>query len=101
MIDPILHRLIAAGWEFWHPRNDAGEVIAICAVRRWVPAGEDVLMFYAETDAAGVRFNPAGEAVWHRTGTVVEVAEQMLELPHPDTSTAPRLVIASPVLWTP
>ncbi|MDI5975938.1 hypothetical protein [Amycolatopsis magusensis] len=101
MSDETLHRLIAAGWEFWHPRNEAKEVIAICAIRRWVPAGEDMLMFYAEADAVGVRVNPAGEAVWHRTGTVVEVATEMLGLPHPDSPTAPRLVIASPVLWTP
>ncbi|MFI6030729.1 hypothetical protein [Amycolatopsis magusensis] len=101
MSDETLHRLIAAGWQFWHPRNDAGEVIAIGAIRRWVPAGEDMLIFCAEDDAAGVRVNPAGEAVWHRTGTVVEVANQMLELPHPDSPTAPRLAIATPILWTP
>ncbi|UJW29851.1 hypothetical protein L3Q67_32125 [Saccharothrix sp. AJ9571] len=83
MSDETLHRLIAAGREFWHPRNEAGEVVAICAIRRWAPAGEDILIFCAEGDAASVRVNPDGEAVWHRTGTVVEVANEMLELPHP------------------
>jgi hypothetical protein len=42
-----------------------------------------------------------GGTVWYREGTLAQVTDELLDLPDPDASGAPRLVKTRSLLWTP
>jgi hypothetical protein len=97
-----LANLVQAGWKFT-PTYVDGDLEQLSGVRTW-PGSDwsDGLMVLSPTDAKALRTDPAGGVVWQRTGTVTEVGEALLDLPHPDAPGAPRLVKATvPRLWTP
>lgn len=62
----------------------------------------DALRVKSETDAAAIRVDRAGGKVWERDGDTLDVLHQLVDLPAPSSSLAPRLVNGSaPQLWTP
>lgn len=103
-INPLsaLAALMHAGWKFT-PTIADGAVTQLNGVRTWSDSDwSDGLMVLSPTDAKALRTDPEGGVVWQRTGTLAEVGDALLELPHPDAPGAPRLVKGTvPHLWTP
>lgn len=102
---PELERLVElrhAGWRLTPVHGTNGEITSVLGARSWPGCWTDVIGIRYVTDAQGLRCNPAGERVWERTGSLVEVVDGLLELPVPDTGNAPSLVLGTaPTLWTP
>ncbi|QWF80870.1 hypothetical protein [Amycolatopsis sp. CA-230715] len=81
-----LQHLIERGFQFVHPRNADGEVLAVVGVR--VHDGMvDVVRLHAADEVLATRI-PAGEDIlepatvlWQATGSVQAVLEQVLSLP--------------------
>ncbi|GAA1984934.1 hypothetical protein [Amycolatopsis minnesotensis] len=81
-----LQHLIERGYQFVHPRDANGEVLAVVGVR--VHDGVvDVVRLHAENEVLATRI-PAGEDIlepttvlWKATGSVQAVLEQVLSLP--------------------
>jgi hypothetical protein len=62
----------------------------------------DMLQIRGSTDAAAVRLNPDRLPVWQSTGTMVDIIDGLIQLPHPTSPFAPRLILAkTPALWVP
>ncbi len=101
---PELRRLIdlrEAGWVFL-PGFSGGELIEVRGVRAWPDGWADGMRVRYTTDAAALRLDQDGGAVWQREGTLCEVVDDLLTLPPPSAPGAPRLVTATgPMLWTP
>lgn len=78
----------------WRPL--AGSRDLLIFIHPWPDESVDTLAIRGETDALAERTNPAGEPVWRRDGTLIDVIDELRELPPPDAATAPRLVIGVP-----
>lgn len=82
-----LNALIEKGFHFVHPRNAAGEVVAVVGVRIHHDV-VDLVRVHAEDDAIATRA-PANEAnvlmpeslLWEHQGEAADVIDQMLRLP--------------------
>jgi len=62
----------------------------------------DMLEIRALTDAVAVRLNPDRDVVWNVTGTLVDIVNGLIQLPHPSSPLAPRLVLSRvSTLWIP
>jgi hypothetical protein len=104
---PALANLIVlrdAGW-FFIPVNTAdGAPVEYDGFRPWPGGWTDGIRIWSETSALGIRTSPdePPAITWELTGTLTEVAAELLELPAPGTRTAPRLARGvAPRLWTP
>ncbi|SER92213.1 hypothetical protein [Actinokineospora terrae] len=101
---PELQHLIDvrdAGWVFSPTLDDDG-VTQIYGFRHWPGGWIDLLVIHHSTNTAAARATHDGGLVWNRTGTLVDVIDQLVDLPDPHDPLAPRLVIGRvPTLWTP
>jgi hypothetical protein len=102
---PELGRLIdlrdGGGW-FFQPVQLEGAVELLAGTRTWPEGWSDALAIRDVGDARAFRCDPAGGEVWQREGGLVEVIDELVELPGPDQPYAPRLVQArAPQLWVP
>lgn len=70
----------------------------------------DTLRFWSDRDAIGARVrahdpasldNPRVEVLWGRSGTLIEVIDELTSLPHPDSRLAPKFGRPSTNLWLP
>lgn len=87
---------------FFQPVLIDGELALVAGVRIWPGGWSDAIAIRDETDAKGLRCDPAGGVVWNREGGVTEVLDVLLELPAPHKPNAPRLVKAQgQELWVP
>jgi hypothetical protein len=85
-IEARLRDLIARGFQFVHPRDAEGELLAVVGVRAHHHV-VDVLHLRAEDDVTALRV-PGDEknilepstALWRRTGEAVEVLDALLAL---------------------
>jgi hypothetical protein len=105
---PALQRLVdirGIGWVFQLVTDDDGGVTAVkgffmhkVGMVYWA----DMLQIRNVTDAAAVRLNPERQVVWQATGTMVDIIDGLIQLPHPTSPFAPRLVLGKkPALWVP
>lgn len=108
---PDLQRLIdlkVAGWIF-QVQEDGDVITAVKGMRLWRAqrgTWADFLGINNETDSVAVRLTPNKERVWSYEGTMVGAIDRLIELPHPEATTAPRLVLGGPPvsvgrLWQP
>jgi hypothetical protein len=101
---PQLGRLLvlkARGWVF-RPVLLHDELQLVAGAFVWPGGWSDALAVRHITDARGFRCDPAGGAVWHREGGLVDVIDGLAGLPDPDEPGAPRLVLGTaPTLWVP
>jgi hypothetical protein len=103
---PELARLIdlrqSGGWVF-QPAVLDGAVELLAGHRVWLPGGwSDALVIRSQTDAKAFRCNADGGTVWSAEGTLLDVLNELIELPRPDAPGAPRLVIGRRhTLWVP
>ncbi|MBA0127515.1 hypothetical protein H0B56_18375 [Haloechinothrix sp. YIM 98757] len=82
-----LHELISRGYQFVHPTDAEGAVVAVVGVRVHDDV-VDVVKLHAENDVHAVRM-PGDEAdimapdtvLWQSTGTVHEVLDKLIALP--------------------
>ncbi|MFD9734890.1 hypothetical protein [Umezawaea sp. NPDC059074] len=81
-----------AGWTFLPRGSDPDQLDGF---RTWDDGWCDAIRVRSGSDVRAVRTNPDDHLVWIRTGTLVDVVTELLVLPVPDDSTAPRLVIGS------
>lgn len=97
-----LFDLQKAAWSFIHRHDDAG-LDQIDAFRTWPSGHLDAISVRSPTDARGLRtITDEHGIVWERAGTVCEVVREIMALPEPGDSRAPRLVLGkAPRLWTP
>jgi hypothetical protein len=63
--------------------------------RQWPQGWRDGIRIRSGTDVLAMRTNPDGEIAWERTGTLTDVATELLTLPTPCEPNAPRLIIGS------
>ena len=82
------------GWVFV-PHVTDGQVVLLTGVRMWPGGWADAVGILGAGDAQAARTDPDGGLVWRRAGTVVEVADGLLDLPPPHSPDAPRLVIGT------
>ncbi|MFI5610829.1 hypothetical protein [Amycolatopsis sp. NPDC051903] len=95
-VDAGLHALIARGYQFVHPSDADGEVLAVVGVR---VHGEvvDVFRLNAEDDALAMRM-PASEenvfapvtCLWRSAGHAARVLSALLSLPDCDAGSPAR-----------
>jgi hypothetical protein len=103
---PQLQRIIdlrAAGWRFSLVSYEG--ITQVKGIYVWhttsLPWG-DLIQIRNSDDAAAIRLNPLKELVWKHEGDMAGAIDALLELPHPDHQTAPRLAIGTlRGLWTP
>jgi hypothetical protein len=85
-----LRALVAKGFQFVHPRDSAGSVVAITGVRAHHRV-VDVVQIYGETDVDAVRI-PGDEVdilfprtvLWRNSGRASDVINSVLNLPDPE-----------------
>ncbi len=89
--DSLLHELIARGFQFLHPCDEHGEVVAVVGVRAHHDV-IDVLRLHSEDDAVATRIPGDEEDIlepsrmsWRTTGTAVHVLGELLSLPDQHT----------------
>jgi hypothetical protein len=108
--DQALHRypelgalvtLRQAAWQFrLIGDTDLEGIVATCNRQRYT----DALWIYDADTVIGLRIldEAYGGTVWKKTsGTVAEIAQELLGLPEPDDRLAPKLVKWPGTLWTP
>lgn len=85
--DSLLHELIARGFQFLHPCNGDGEVVAIVGVRAHHDV-VDVLRLHSEDEAIATRIPGDEENIlepsrmsWQSTGAAQQVLRELLALP--------------------
>ena len=104
---PELSWLIAlrdAGWHFLTPHVDeTGCPFQVEGVRPWQDGWADAIRVRSPTDTLGLRLAPGvpGGVTWQRAGTLAEVCGELLALPAPCQSAAPRLVHGSAPAFRP
>jgi hypothetical protein len=103
---PELQRLIdirELGWVFRvEPSEDLLAVKGLYLHRVGMVHWADMLEIRNLTDAAAVRLNPGRALVWKVTGTLVDIVDGLMQLPHPSSPFAPRLVLNKlNTLWVP
>lgn len=96
MTDPAITRLRElhrrGGWQWFGTESRDGEPV-LQGVRTWPNSDfADAIAVYSATDAHANRTGTEGP-VWLRSGTVVDVVDQLLELPGPHAPLTPRLVL--------
>lgn len=89
-ISDQLRELMNLGYRFVHPRNAAGQVVAVTGVRTHHDV-IDVFQLYGERDANAVRmsanevdFLSPRNTLWQSYGTAESVINELLALPDPD-----------------
>ncbi|QGK69321.1 hypothetical protein GIY23_07055 [Allosaccharopolyspora coralli] len=89
--DSLLHELIGRGFQFLHPCDEHGEVVAVVGVRAHHDV-VDVLRLHSEDDAVATRIPGDEENIlapsrmaWQSTGTAVHVLGDLLSLPDQHT----------------
>jgi hypothetical protein len=100
-VESGLRALIARGYQFVHPSDATGEVLAVVGVR---VHGDvvDVFRLHAEDDALAMRmpateknvFAP-GACLWRSAGAAIRVLTDLLALPDPESPTP------APGCWIP
>lgn len=111
MDDEVAHiqaiaRARDAGFTFLHLRDGIG-ITAIHAERHCPTGVVETITLRARTEAVAARYRTedyenAGNPLWQRIGTVLEVITELLELPAHGEPGAPVLVRrASSSLWLP
>lgn len=93
-----LRELVARGFQFVHPRDAAGHVVAVVGVRVHHNLA-DVVQLRAENDVLATRI-PAGErdvlapstVLWQHSGEACRVLDAMLELPDDFAADVPAVV---------
>jgi hypothetical protein len=80
------------GWRFL-PQEDGRDQLD--GFRPWPDGWRDGIRIRAATDALGIRTNPDHDVVWEHAGTLVDVVTELLALPTPGTTHAPRLIRGS------
>jgi hypothetical protein len=103
---PELQRLIdirELGWVFRvEPTADLLVVKGLYLHKAGMVYWADMLEIRALTDAAAVRLNPDRDVVWNVTGTLVDIVDGLIQLPHPSSPFAPRSVLSKVnTLWVP
>ncbi|ACU98733.1 hypothetical protein [Saccharomonospora viridis] len=86
-VEDVLGRLIERGYKFVHPRDAAGEIVAVVGVRVHGNV-VDVVRLDAEDEVTAIRM-PEGEqdvlspttVLWRKDGAMCEVVDALLELP--------------------
>lgn len=85
--DAWLRELVARGFQFLHPCDDSGEVMAVVGVRAH-DSVIDVVRMHSEDDVVATRMPGDEENVltpsrvtWQSTGEVCDVLEELLSLP--------------------
>ncbi|NIH77834.1 hypothetical protein [Amycolatopsis viridis] len=104
-IDDLLQDLIARGYQFVHPRDAKGAVIAVVGVRAH-DSVIDVVRLNAEDDVVATRM-PGGEedilaprtVLWRTSGAAQPVLDELLALP--DDTAAPAQPPARSGCWVP
>lgn len=104
---PELQRLIdlvdEGGWYFQTSTMD-GSVVLVQGVRTYAGGFADALQLRSPDDVGSLRGDYTGAVVWRRDGTLTDVVDGLVDLPHPLDPRAPRLALAlgsMPQLWTP
>lgn len=93
------------GWRF-QPIAEDGDLVCLIGWRHRIEA-TDALWIYDRTDCLAARLvagagGASGGIVWQHTGALESCVEELLALPRPGESVAPRLVKARAAsLWTP
>jgi hypothetical protein len=105
---PELQRLLdirGMGWTFQLVTDEAGMVTAVKGLfmyRVGLVHWADMLQIHNSADTAGVRLNPDRQPVWQMTGTMIDLIDGLIQLPHPSSPFAPRLVLGKLAsLWVP
>jgi hypothetical protein len=89
------------GWRFTAAVHH-GEVSSVHGVHVWPGGWADAIGVLSTSDTQGVRADRSGQLVWKREGCLLDVVGHLLELPAPETRTAPRLALGTaPPLWLP
>lgn len=78
-----LEQLRDAGWSFTPARDDEGELLQLNGLRTWPGGQADALRVRFTDDAAAIRFDEDGNALWTCEGTLAEVVDGLLALPPP------------------
>jgi hypothetical protein len=101
---PNLQRLIDlrhGGWTF-QPIHTSGELVMLAGWRLWPLDWSDAIAIRDLGDAKAYRCNPDGGEVWGKEGSLLDVLNELIELPEPGQPSAPTLVKGRPpTLWTP
>ncbi|MEY8043314.1 hypothetical protein [Saccharopolyspora cebuensis] len=86
-----LQALVATGFQFAHPRDDAGELVAVLGLRVHRRGTIDVLQLFAEDDAEAARVSADEHDVlsprrplWRTSGRALDVIHEMLHLGNHD-----------------
>ncbi|HEY2063931.1 hypothetical protein [Amycolatopsis sp. NBC_01480] len=94
-VEAGLRELISRGYQFVHPADAQGEVLAVVGVRAHGSV-VDVIRLNAEDDVTAARLPGTEEQVltprtwlWRTTGTAAEVFPQLLALPDDEQADAP------------
>jgi hypothetical protein len=103
---PELQKLIdirELGWVFRvEPAEDLIVVKGMYLHKVGMVHWADMLEIRALTDAVTVRLNPDRDVVWNVTGTLVDIVDGLIQLPHPSSPFAPRLILSKvSTLWVP
>jgi hypothetical protein len=90
-IYPVLRHLLDlrdGGWRFLpiEPGRDQ-----IDGFRQWSGGWRDGVRFRDAGDASGIRTDRDNRIVWEYVGTLADVVQEFLLLPHPGSRLAPRL----------
>lgn len=95
-LDRLL-RLDGLGWQWMPPPvDDEGRPLEVHGLRSWDGTGQvDGLRVRSLDDAAAIRTDSDGGILWRRDGGLVDVVDELLHLPPPDSPYAPRLVIGA------
>jgi hypothetical protein len=105
---PELRKIVdirGIGWTFQLVTGDDGGITAVKGMflhRVGLVYWADLLQIRDSTDAAAVRLNPDRLPVWQVTGTMVDAIDGLVQLPHPASPFAPRLILGTTAaLWVP
>jgi hypothetical protein len=88
---PVLCHLLDlrnGGWRFL-PMEAGREQID--GVRQWPGGWRDGIRFKDAGDALGLRLDRGYAITWEYTGSLADVVQELLLLPHPGSRLAPRL----------
>ncbi|SNR55727.1 hypothetical protein SAMN06265360_11011 [Haloechinothrix alba] len=102
-----LRRSVTAGFTFRHLYDSSGAVVDALYAQRWRAGVMDTFLVHGMHEAIAARYPAPGaqiepEPLWHRSGTVAEVIDALLELPDNDRPGAPRRRLRAPDgLWVP
>lgn len=102
---PELLRIIelrrGSGWVFL-PVFLEGKLSSIAGWRGWQDGWIDAIVVMNDTDANAYRYTHDGGVVWSCEGSLIEVADGLVDLPAPSEPGAPTLVKGTaPGFWLP